>query len=193
MRSVVLALILALSSSACGYGFRSKSNPWANRGVRKVYIPMLINNSLKAGIEVPFTSAFVKEFSRGNRLRVVTDESDADARVVGTITSFDSEINSFTSVPQLAPNDVGAQALSDMVVASEYVAKANIQVQLVAKGGAVLWMQVFNRPKIYPAGNRFGLQGSTSALINASQEALALDNIAGFIASDVYDTMLEAF
>jgi hypothetical protein len=188
---IAFAVTVALASAGCGYGFRGRKNPWAAKGVTRVYIPMMINNSLRNGVEVVFTSAFVKEFARGGAFKIVSDEKQADAVVQGTINTFSSAINSLSSVSSLS-QDPQAQSLSDMVLAAEYVANASVTVQLVKKG-AVLWTQSFNRPKIYPAGNRFGLQGDTSALINSSQEAIALRDISTFIASDTYDTMLEAF
>ncbi|MBI3557655.1 MAG: LptE family protein, partial [Deltaproteobacteria bacterium] len=165
-------------------------NPWVAKCVKTVYIQVMTNNSLKAGIEIPFTTALAKEFESGGKVRVVGDEKEADAIVKGTIASFTSEFNpsGLTSVSSIS-NSLDAQALSDMVVASEYIATANITVQLIKRDGPVLWTQTFSRPKVYPAGNRFGLQGTTSALIDAPVEQLALVDIAGFIASDVHDTM----
>ena len=190
---VPLIVAFALFCSACGYGFRSRSNPWADKGVTKVYVQTLTNNTLSAGVEVPFTSALVKEFARGGRLKLVSNEADADAVIEGSVDSFGSTANSTTTVSALAPADPQAQGLTDAVIAVEYVVNASITVRLVKRHGGRLWEQQFSRPKVYPAGNRFGLQGSTASLINSSQEAIALDEIAEFIASDVHDTMLEAF
>ena len=190
----LLWVVLAIMSSGCGYSFSGLKNPWAAKGIKTVYIRMVINNSLKAGIEIPFTTALAKEFERGGKVRVVSDEKDADGIVIGLIGSFASIINpsGVTSVASLS-NSPDAQALSDMLIASEYIAMANITVSLQKRDGPVLWSQTFSRPKVYPAGNRFGLQGTTSALIDASQEQLSLVEIAGFMAGDVYDTMFEAF
>ncbi len=191
---LVLACSTGLAVGGCGYGFSGTKNPWAAKGIKTVYIQMMTNNSLQAGIEIPFTTALTQEFERGGKVRVISDENAADAVVKGTISSFSSVINpsGLTSVASIT-TDPAAQALSDMVIASEYIANASIEIQLVKKGGIVVWSQSFNRPKVYPAGNRFGLPGTTSSLINASMEQLALVDIAGFIASDVYDTMFEAF
>lgn len=188
----ILVFAFSLLASGCGYGWRGKDNPWAAKGIHKIYIRVVDNNTLRAGVEIPFTSALVKEFERGGKFKVVSDESDADAFVISTVGSFGSTIGPMTSVASLTM-DPEAQGLSDMLVASEYVAQANITVSLVDKEKKVLWVQQFGRPKVYPAGNRFGLPGTTSALINASQEQMALQEIVLFIASDVYDTMVEAF
>lgn len=190
---LMLILVFSFFCSSCGYSFRSRSNPWASKGIKKVYVRTLTNNTLNAGVEVAFTSALVKEVARGGRFKLVGNESDADAVIYGTVDSFASTMSAPTTVVALAPNDPQAQALSDFVIAAEYVVNAAITVSLVKPKGPVLWSQQFTRPKVYPAGNRFGLQGSTSSLINSSLESLARDEIAQFVASDVLDTMMEAF
>jgi hypothetical protein len=153
----------------------------------------MINNTLKSGIEVPFTSALLREFARGERIGLVTDENAADAYVAGTVELVSSQPNSQTTVDVIS-NQPAAKSLTDFVIASDYLVTANVSVRLVrAKTNEILWSQTFYQSKIYPGGNRFGQEGSTSSLINSSQEHLALDDIAATIAGDAYDTMLEAF
>lgn len=153
----------------------------------------MTNNSLRPGVEVDFTSALLKEFSRGRRIRLVSDPKEADAFVEGTIEQVVSSIGPATTVSQIS-QEAGAQNLSEMVIATEYVASAVVNVRLVRKKDkATLWEQRFSSNKIYPANNRFGKEGVTSTLINDSQQTLALNEIAKTIASDAYDIMLEAF
>lgn len=194
MRWVLIAVLVlvSLAASGCGYGFRGRQNPWTAQGMRSVYVRMLTNNTLRSGLEVPFTSGIVREFARGRRINLVSDEKDADGYILGSIDVFESRVNSFSSVTGITKDPL-ARGLEEQVIASEYVANAAVTVTLISKTGGLLWSQQFTRSKIYPAGNRFGLQGTTSALINSSLEQLALNDIIQFIASDVYDTMLEAF
>jgi hypothetical protein len=193
VRGLYLFIIfLSLGFSGCGYSWQSKKNPWRGDGIEKVYIQTLTNNTLRVGLEVSMTSALIREFERGAKFRVVSDPKDADAVVKGTI---DSIGNTHTDVTVSAiTNDPAAAGLSDAVIASEYTASATVSIWLERnRDRQTLWRQTFSRQKVYPSGNRFGLPGTTSSLINASQEKLALDEVAGFIAGDAYDTMLEAF
>ncbi len=194
MRSFVFVIFLFfLFPFGCGYHWQQKINPWKNRGIEKVYVEILKNNSLKAGAEVPFTSALVKMFSRGNKVRVVSEPTAADAIVQGAIDSISSSIGPRSTVPTLT-TDPQAATISDMLVATEYQVSAALTVTLVdQKSKSVLWSQGFSGNKFYPGNNRFGLVGNTSALINDSQQQLALQDIAQILASDVYDTMLEVF
>src|SRR4051812_1907513 len=93
MRGLSFALALACLFSGCGYTWQGTSNPWAAQGVKKVFVRTLTNNTLRPGMEVEFTSALVKEFSRGQRLKVVADEKDADAFVDGEVTNASSTVN----------------------------------------------------------------------------------------------------
>lgn len=190
---IIAALVLSALAAGCGYGWQNKGNHWKDEGVAKVYIREVTNNTLITGIEATFTSALVKEFSRGNRIRVVSSEKEADAIVSSTI---DSVATTFTpgTVEQLAQDDPRAKELTDFVIASEYTVTAVMAVNLIRKNDQkVMWSQSFSRPRVYPANNRFGLRGTTSTLINASQEAIALGEIAQFLATDAYDAMFEAF
>ncbi|MEW6056540.1 MAG: LPS assembly lipoprotein LptE [Bdellovibrionota bacterium] len=182
-----------LSSSGCGYTWRNKSNPWKAQKVERVYIKAMINNTLRSGLEVPFTSALIREFSRGPKVRIASNEENSDAVIESSLDAVGSSIGPTTTVDRLS-QDPAARAFNDYVIASEYSASATITVSLVRKQDKrVLWTRAFSESKTYPANNRFGLVGSTSALINSSQEQLALNEIAQVLASDAYDTMFEAF
>ena len=97
-------------------------------------------------------------------------------------------------MPAITKDKVALATLEDYVIATDYTASASIIVNLTRKvDGKVLWSQTLNRSKSYPGNNRYGLQGTTSVLINSSQEQFALIEIARFLASDAYENMLEAF
>ncbi len=186
--------------SGCAYQFQGTENPWKDKSVETVYINIMTNNSLRSGEEVPFTSAFIKTFSRGNKLKVVNDSKRADLVVNATIENITSTISSSTNVPTLTKDKLASQTLSDMVIATEYAATATVSVSLTKgennhnpKVPAVLLTQNFSRIKIYPGNSQFGLQGTTSVLINESQFQMALNEIATGISADAYDTMLEYF
>ena len=188
-----LVMLLA-SVSGCGYSWLGSNNPWNAKGVQSVYIQTLRNDTLKAGVEVPFTSALVKEFAKGGRFKIVSNELDADAVVSGSVATASSAVGGSTTVPAITKDKVALATLEDYVIATDYTASASIIVNLTRKvDGKVLWSQTLNRSKSYPGNNRYGLQGTTSVLINSSQEQFALIEIARFLASDAYENMLEAF
>jgi hypothetical protein len=188
--SSVAALLL---QTGCGYSWQNKRNPWRDRGIARVYVRPLTNNTLYTGAEVALTSALVKVFARGEKVKLVAEEKDADAFVEGTVDSIGSVPSARGTVGTLT-NDPSAKELSDIPIATEYTATATVTINLVAKtGGTKYWTQAFSQSKIFPGNNRFGLVGTTSALINSSQQQIAMGEIAQYIATDVYDAMFEAF
>jgi hypothetical protein len=190
-----LSVIVAVGLfSGCGYSFQGASSHWKAQGINRVFVRMLTNDTLHAGVEVTFTSALIKEFARNQRFRVVEDEKNADATIEGSVTSAEAIINSANGVTALSNNDPAAAILGDVNVATEYRATGSISVQLVRREPkSVVWTQSFYGEKIYQGNNRFGLSGTTSSLINASDQQLALNEVATQVASDAADTMLEGF
>lgn len=192
--SALLLGLTLLGFSGCGYHLQKTSNPWGGAHVEKVYIEPVVNNTLRSGYDSIFYNALTKEFLKGKRVKLVNKRGDADASLVAVLDSVGSSGVSSNTVPNIAPGNENAKQLADMTVAAEYAVSASLQVSLSRlTDGKVLWSQSFARSKIYPAGNRFGAQGTTSVLINHSLEEITLQDLAQFIASDAYDTMLEAF
>lgn len=190
-----LGFLFTVSMTGCGgYSFESRGNTWKKEGVQRVFISTLENKTLKTGVEVPFAAALMREFSRGNRIKLVGKEHEADAILEAAVEIVDTRSFSQATVAQISPNDPKAQELSDFAVTSEYIVSASMSVQLRrVRDSKQLWSQSFSRSKIFPGSNKFGLQGSTSMIINGSQEQLALSEIAQFLASDAHDAMFEAF
>jgi hypothetical protein len=185
--------VLCGSFASCGYHFQGRDNPWEKDGVSKVYVDSFVNRSSRAGAETVFTSALVKVFARGERLRVVQNKKDADAVLEGVVTELAVVPVSAATVTQLT-KDPAAKPLADISLATEYAVNAIISVNLVrSKDSKSLWMQSFSGSKIFPGNNRFGTAGSTSVLINDSQQNAALSEIAFVVATDAYDFMLETF
>jgi hypothetical protein len=180
--------------SCSGYHIQGSQNPWESLGIKTAYIDIVTNNSLRAGLEVPFTSAFVKQFSRGNKLKIVSDEKEADVTIKAVLQSYSSSISSMTTVPSITQDPLAKNELSSFQIAIEYVASAAVTVSIINNSTKkVLASQNFTRQKNYPANNRYGPEGTTSVLINDSELQFALNEIARLIADDAYDLMLEVF
>ncbi len=195
MKSLILLFVLILSNG-CGYQFQARSNPYKGMNIEKVYIRHFVNNSLIPGVDAIFTGALIKEFSKGRRLKLVSDSEKADAYVLGVINTVTSSINSSVQVPNIAQDDPRADTdiMKDTIIATEYVAFADLKVSLIRTDNKqVLWTQAFTQRKLYPANNRFGELGVTSMLINRSQEQMAVQEMASNLANDIYENMLEGF
>jgi outer membrane lipopolysaccharide assembly protein LptE/RlpB len=70
----------------CGYHVAGKETH-TPPGLKSVAIPTLKNQTLEPGIETHFTQAFLRQFIKDRRVKVV-DRKEADAVLEGTIKSF---------------------------------------------------------------------------------------------------------
>jgi outer membrane lipopolysaccharide assembly protein LptE/RlpB len=107
----------------CGYQLAGKDTH-SPPGVTSVAIPTLVNKTLEPGIEIPFTQAFLREFIRDKRVKVV-DRAQADAVLEGVIKTFYILSVSY---------DKSGYAL-------EYQTVVIMDVALKKKNGEVLWME----------------------------------------------------
>jgi hypothetical protein len=191
----LLALVLALATSACGYAFRSRANTWDHAQVHKIYISPLTNNTLRPGVEVVFTSALIKEFSQGGRIQITSDRGKADAVLEGVVELVESTVLSTTTADQVSKDLPLGQGLdSTYVVAQEYTARAQISLALSRiVDGKGLWAQGFANSRIYPAANQGGDIGNTGVLINNSRYTMALTELAKQLAVEAHDLFFEAF
>lgn len=82
----LLVLICVALLSGCGYQLAGKETHLPP-GVTSVAIPTLVNQTLEPGVEIVFTQAFLREFIKDRRVKVV-DRREADSVVEGIIKSF---------------------------------------------------------------------------------------------------------
>ena len=84
-RLLLLPLCLVLLWG-CGYQLAGKETHLPP-GVGSVAIPTLVNQTLEPGIEIDFTQAFLNEFIKDRRVKVV-DRKEADSIFEGVIKSL---------------------------------------------------------------------------------------------------------
>jgi outer membrane lipopolysaccharide assembly protein LptE/RlpB len=81
-----LVIICMVLLWGCGYKMVGKETHLPP-GVSSIAIPTFTSKTLEPGVEVPFTQAFLKEFIRDRRVKVV-DRAEADSILEGIIKSF---------------------------------------------------------------------------------------------------------
>ena len=125
MQSVkkILPILFCLLLYGCGYSLAGKETHLPP-GVTSVAIPTLVNQTLEPGIEIYFTQAFLREFIKDRRARVV-DRAEADAVLEGIIKSFYIYSVSY---------DKSGFAL-------EYETVVTMDIALKRKNGEVLWKE----------------------------------------------------
>ena len=93
-------------------------------GVTSVAIPTLVNKTLEPGVEIAFTQAFLREFIKDRRVKVV-DRREADSVVEGIIKSFYIFSASY---------DKSGYAL-------EYQTVVTMDIALKKRNGEILWAE----------------------------------------------------
>jgi hypothetical protein len=90
---LVMAAILAVFLSACGYQWVGQSS-LLPKDAQTVYVEPFINRSRDVGMEKELTSALRSEFYRRGELRVVDLSEQADIILSGVVRSLDSTVAS---------------------------------------------------------------------------------------------------
>jgi outer membrane lipopolysaccharide assembly protein LptE/RlpB len=152
----------------CGYQLVGKETH-VPPGINSLSIPTFINKTFEPGIEIPFTQAFLKEFIRDRRVKVV-DRSQADSILEGVIKSF--AIYSISYDPSN--------------YALEYQTTIVIDLTLRRRTGEVLWTEKdFTESRYYRA--------SSNVLANEANKAVAVQEIGRFVAERIRNRFFYQF
>src|ERR1043166_1664707 len=83
-RFMLVALILLTS---CGYGLVGRNN-FLDPSIKTIQVPAFVNRTTRVELEQRVTQAVADEFVSRGRLRLVTNPTDADIILRGSIDSF---------------------------------------------------------------------------------------------------------
>ncbi len=171
MRRSLVAAALALGLAGCGYGLVGTSKGWLPENVRTVWVPAFVNDTNVVGLEQRLTGAVLRELSARRRLKPATSLEQADAVLVGRVTSYSLQAVRF---------DAQGRAL-------EYQAVVTARITLTERASEKVLFDdpafLFRQPYAVP------VQSSTYF----NPETLALDQLAQPFARSVVSTILEGF
>jgi hypothetical protein len=198
------AVFAALDMTGCGYAFRNSRSEYLEReGVRTVYLRPLTNNTFKPGIENIVYNALIRTLISHRSVKVVQNEKDADAVLLGYVTTAQFAVAAPTSAKELSPHlpnplPPSNVDLTNTSVASVYSASLACNFSLIRRApvpgkATTLWNGAPSRSKPFAAANQLDVPGTTSALINESEFERALGEMATSMADDVHESMLAAF
>ena len=85
--TAVVWLVIAFSAGSCGYHLAGRADTVPDT-VRTIAIPTFRNNTTEFKIEQYLTSAVAREFMTRTRYRIISDQSQADATLTGTVLNF---------------------------------------------------------------------------------------------------------
>ena len=87
LRAALLCGLAVMGLAGCGYRVAGRSTALPEH-ILRVAIPTFGNKTLTPQLELPFTEAVKKEFSKRSRCQVVSDPADADALLQATILGY---------------------------------------------------------------------------------------------------------
>jgi len=199
--SCVLAVLAAVTMTAtgCGYGFHrgGATDVLARKGVRRIYIAPLENQTYKAGVDHVVYNELLRSVAAFDRVRVVRSPDQADAVLKGVVRTASYSSSAATYAINVFPKGVGTgttttKELQNVPVATEYTASLECSFTL-EKEKATLWSSSFNRSRPFAGNNQLGGFGTTSGLINESEFDRSLRDMAESMMADVNESMLAMF
>jgi outer membrane lipopolysaccharide assembly protein LptE/RlpB len=152
----------------CGYQWVGKETH-VPEGIRAVAIPTFVNKTFEPGLEIQFTQAFLTEFIRDRRVKVV-DRRVSDTVLEGIITHFAVAVVSFDRSG----------------LATEYQATLIADVTLKRATGEVLWQE---RNISETAWYRV----SSSALTSEANKAVAVQQVGNQMADRIRNRFFSNF
>jgi hypothetical protein len=191
----IASVALTLCITGCAYSFQTSRNPLAEQeGIRRIYIASVVNNSYKPGVENLVYNTIQRSLAARGKVILVARPEEADGLLQGTVNQAAAAPNALTEARALEPQGVGPATN----VVSEYLALLDCSFTLVRRNqvpgrNAVVWAGTFGKTKPFPANNRVGVLGTTSALINESEFERMLQDLAFRVAEDVHESMLAQF
>lgn len=196
-----MAFALLLGVTGCGYAFQRSDNAILDRyGVKKVFIAPFNNGTYKPGIENLVYNEVVRQISSVRRVSLVTDSSEADAFVNGTVVNAIYSYSAQGHASKLSGNLYlpNAGQYGDFPIPTEYIATLACSFVLTlahprATDPKPLWAGGLTRTERFPGNNQLEALGRTSGLINDSEFDRALADMARSMASDLHESMLSLF
>jgi len=164
-----LILCLAVASFGCGYHVVGRSG--SLEGIQRVTIQTFQNSSFEPGYELDMTEAFLQEFHRRGTVEVVSDPSQADLVLSGTVLPIKSDSDSYSS----------------SALALEYKLTVKVKVSAVLGNGtsAQLGPGTFTEQERYLA--------SSDIEVARKNKKEALRKVASSIAGQVHDALIQRY
>jgi hypothetical protein len=196
------AILVSLLATGCGYTLQTSQNsPLLKRGVHRVYVKALVNNTYKVGVENLVYNQLLRALSVGRRVELVSSPNSADAILEGKIDAASQTSSATQSAVNINPVNLYPSAgVPTVPVATEYMATLTCTFMLKQtapvrdpKKTSTLWSSSFSRARPFPSSNQVGVLGTTSALINDSEFDRALELLARSMMDDVHESMLAMF
>ncbi len=184
--------VLSVSLLGCAYsiGIEDRRLP---EGYKLISVPVFKNSTPEVGVEVPFTNAMIREFTRSQVAKVV-NKSEAQVVLEGNIERIQYDVANQVNQTSCAAG-TACVIPSGTILNTEY--RVSVWTKMILKrasDGHILWSQTFMGQKSYLAP-KIGLEGlnSANALYNHSSRQENLSAMAIDISAEAHGRLTENF
>lgn len=190
--SAFLGLGLVIAMSSCGYTFQG-SGSILPPDVKRLYIPLVENNSTESGLTTLFTEALRDRFERYGVVTIVDDVSDADAVLRARIIKVQRQTGAVSGTTDSAIQlDTKMQLAAELRRVSGSVLWKNSGFEVTQSYGAVNQLVVTSSADFASSGlglSDFATLGqSGSREVQRGQERNVLSQLAEEAANKIYDS-----
>lgn len=189
---LLISLIFSLLSGCAykvGYGNRELPN-----GIRKVFIPVFLNDTLETGQEVAFTNELRRGLKRSGAAEIVS-ERKAEAVLEGRIMRI---TNSQFALNQRGREEEKTKGLvflpKGASLVTKYLMKIRVELRLKNKAGKTVWKQWLDNERLYsaPVITLPGVNSATS-LYNISEKQRITEELAALMMHEAVGRLTESF
>ena len=208
--------ILYFLSSCSGYRLQSRKNPFAQYGVKKIYVPMFYNQGNLGNISGVFTKEILDVLSDFKGLILTRGKSESDAVLIGIIDTpkklkDSSEVTAVKRVSNTYGEDALGQNRDDFKAPSVNTVSISVRLIVIKKPTSeeikffqnslsenALSSKIIFNEKINLSGNYSlkELQGSSQLVLNSQNrgvEKQLIDQLAKDTATSFKDMIIYVF
>jgi hypothetical protein len=176
-RRSLIAALLGLSLSACGYALAGKGVV-VDPSIKRVGIPQFRDVTGKPSLDQKITRAVMDEMSRRGRFQVVSDATGVDALVIG-------ELINYTVRPVGFEGTAGSDDTTTQATRYEIVLAAKVQYSKVGETEPIWANERYEFVEEYEVGS------DPTAYFDREEQAI--DRLAENFSRSLVAAMLEAF
>ncbi len=189
--SVVLVSILLSSGCAYRVGYGNRVMP---HNIKKVFIPVFLNDTLETGQEVSFTNQLVRELKRSGAAQIVSktkSEATLEGRIMRiTNSQFSTDVRKVSG-----PKTSGLVYLPlGGSLTTKYLMKIRVELRLKSKSGKTLWKQWLDDERLYSAPViTLPEVNASTPLYNISERQRVTEELAQLMMHEAVGRLTESF
>ncbi len=169
-RLLVVVMLLACLTAACGYHTPGQGDRWIGGEGQTLFVDLMANRTAEPYLDNYLTASVIRQLARSRLFELTEDRQHADLLLTGIVADFDSAATAYGRDDHI----------------TDYRVSIRVSVRLTARGsGEVLWEDELRR--------RVNFYAATDKNQQLEDQSLAARQIAERLAEDIHARLLGAF